>query len=49
LSKYMSSALNMPVSKAQPFGAVGHLPDMNPFINELGPLFSVAIGLALKK
>ena len=49
LIKYISGALGMMVSKAQPFDALAHTSEMNPFINELGPIFSVAIGLALKK
>jgi type IV pilus assembly protein PilM len=49
LVRYFSNALGMPVSKAEPFAGLIHTAEMNPFINELGPLFSVAIGLAMKE
>lgn len=48
-AEYFQEALGIPVTKANPFSRLVYPPQIEPFVNELGPEFSVAIGLALKQ
>ena len=45
---YIQEQLNLPVLKANPFLRVQYGSDIEPLVAELGPEFSVAIGLGIK-
>ena len=46
--EYFSRELGLPTKKAAPFDSVNYPEAMQSFIEDLGPFFSVAIGLGLK-
>lgn len=48
LLNYAAKSLGLPCSKAQPLQALQYPQEMDSFINDLGPLLSIAIGLAMK-
>ncbi len=48
LMNYAGEVIGLPCSKAQPLRSLKYPPEMDSFIGELGPLLSVAIGLAMK-
>lgn len=45
---YVQEAFGLPASKANPFSKIRYASEIEPFVSELGPEFSVAIGLAMK-
>ncbi len=49
IDKYFTKELGLPASKARPFDLVSYPESMQSFVEELGPFFSVAIGLGLGK
>ncbi|MBI3046363.1 MAG: type IV pilus assembly protein PilM [Candidatus Harrisonbacteria bacterium] len=48
VAPYVQEALALPASKANPFSQLRYPSGIEPFVGELGPQFSVAIGLAMK-
>jgi len=48
IENYISKELSIPVAKANPFKNLDYPRTMDPFINEIGPIMSVAVGLGLK-
>lgn len=49
IDKYFESQLNLPTVIADPFGQLEYPTKIEPFVRELGPNFSVAIGLGIRK
>ena len=49
LEPYMEREMGMPTVKAAPFSKFEYQPAMAPFVQELNPVLTVALGLALKK
>jgi type IV pilus assembly protein PilM len=49
ISKYLSDILNMNVIIGNPWARISYPPDLEPLLNEIGPRFSVAIGLAMRE
>ena len=49
IEKYFSDAFNLPTVKASPFSKIIYPPTAAPLISELGPLFSVALGLGIRQ
>ncbi len=47
IEKYFEREFGMPVAKAAPFLKFEYAPDIQPFVSELNPLMSVALGLGL--
>ncbi len=48
LERYAAKEFGLPVAKAQPFGNLSYPETLSPIVGELGPLFSVVIGLGLR-
>lgn len=48
LTDYVTEQLGLPASKANPFSRVSYPDNLEPIIGELGPVFSVALGLAIR-
>lgn len=48
IENYISKELGIPAVKANPFKNLDYPRTMDPFIGEIGPIMSVAVGLALK-
>ena len=46
--QYVQEQMGLPATKANPFSQIHYDPSMEPLIGELGPEFSVAIGLGIK-
>jgi len=49
LLEFLSTKLKVPVKVGDPFARVGHDQKTNDFLKELGPQFSVAVGLAMRE
>jgi len=49
LMEFLSTKLKMPVKVGDPFARIDHDPKTNDFLKELGPQFSVAVGLAMRE
>jgi len=49
LEKYVSEQFKLPAVKADPFSKVGYPVEAEPIIKEIGPSFSVALGLAMRQ
>jgi type IV pilus assembly protein PilM len=49
IEKYVGGQFTIPTVKAAPFLRFEYLPALEPLVNELNPLMSVALGLALKE
>jgi type IV pilus assembly protein PilM len=49
IDNYFSSQFNLPVSTINPFLKVNYPQSIEPLIRDLGPSFSVAIGLGIKE
>ncbi|MCL4405316.1 MAG: type IV pilus assembly protein PilM [Patescibacteria group bacterium] len=49
IEKYMGDAFGLPVAKADPFSKIISPPEVAPLVSELGPPFSVAIGLGIRQ
>ena len=49
LEKYMQEQLGLPTVKASPFFKFEYPSAIEPFVNELNPVFSVALGLTLRE
>ncbi len=49
IEKYFQGILEIPVVKASPFLRFEYPPQLAPFVSELNPFFSVALGLALRE
>jgi len=49
LAEYLSEKLSMNVSVADPFKKITHPPELEKILKELGPSFSIAVGLAMRK
>jgi type IV pilus assembly protein PilM len=49
IEKYVSGQMGIPAVKASPFGRFEYNPLLEPLVPELNPLFSVALGLALRE
>lgn len=49
LMEFLSTKLKVPVKVGDPFSRVSHDPKTNDFLKELGPQFSVAVGLAMRE
>lgn len=45
---YIQEQFGLPASKANPFAQINYPASMEPFVNDLGPEFAVAIGLGIK-
>lgn len=48
LEKYIGEQLGLPLLKANPFSRVAYPGNLEPIIGELGPIFSVALGLGIR-
>lgn len=48
LEEYIGEQIGLPALKANPFSRVGYPDNLEPIIGELGPMFSVALGLAIR-
>jgi len=48
IGNYFGERIGLPTEIANPFTRINYPPDIEPLLKELGPLMSVAIGLALK-
>ncbi len=49
IEKYISDAFNLPATKADPFSKIVYPPQAAPLVSELGPPFSVALGLGIRQ
>jgi type IV pilus assembly protein PilM len=49
IEKYVSDAFNLPTVKADSFSKIIYPPEAAPLIGELGPPFSVALGLGIRQ
>ncbi|MFA5098781.1 MAG: type IV pilus assembly protein PilM [Candidatus Paceibacterota bacterium] len=49
IDKYFEKQINLPTAIGNPFSKIDYPPAAEPFVNELGPSFSVAIGLGLRE
>lgn len=49
IEKYFEQAIGLPVVKAAPFTKFEYAPEIAPFIPELNPLLTVALGLGIKQ
>ncbi len=49
LASYLSSALNLRVLVGDPWSRIGYPDDLKPILANIGPRFSVAIGLAMRE
>lgn len=47
--KYFTEQLEMPALKSEPFAKIKYPPEIEPFLKELGPFFTVALGLGIKE
>lgn len=48
MEKYIESKMGLPVSISNPFSLLDYPANLEPIIKDIGPSFSVAVGLALK-
>lgn len=48
IAPYVQEQLGLPTTKANPFSKARYASEAEPFINELGPAFSVAMGLGIR-
>jgi Tfp pilus assembly PilM family ATPase len=49
IEKYFEQGFGIPVVKAAPFARFQYPPEIEPFVRELNPVMSVALGLAIKE
>ncbi len=49
IEKYMSDTFGLPTVKADPFSKISYPPEAAPLVSELGPPFSVALGLGIRQ
>ncbi|MEK7195935.1 MAG: type IV pilus assembly protein PilM [Patescibacteria group bacterium] len=49
LEKYVSDQFGIPAVKADPFAKITYPPEVAPLIKEIGPPFSVALGLGIRQ
>ena len=49
IAQYFEKSVGLPVNVANPFSRLNYSPAIEPAIKELGPMLSVAIGLAIKE
>lgn len=49
LEKYVSEQFKLPALKADPFSKIVYPPEVEPLIKEMGPTFSVALGLGIRQ
>ena len=49
LDKYFEKQINLPTVVGNPFSKIDYPPAIDPFVKDLGPALSVAIGLGLRK
>jgi type IV pilus assembly protein PilM len=48
IEEYIGEQIGLPTLKANPFSRVSYPDNLEPIIGELGPMFSVALGLAIR-
>ena len=48
IAEYVQDQIGLPARKANPFSRLSYDPKIEPLVSDLGPSFSVAIGLAMK-
>jgi len=49
LNKYFEKQINLPTVVGNPFSKIDYPPAIDPFVKDLGPALSVAIGLGLRE